>query len=338
MTTSRNTDFESTGERIVSNAFSHLLVKQKGQNIQADDMEFGKDQLNSLIKTLQADGLHLWKDKKAAVFLQLNRRIYTVGDQNTLVCTPGEDGVVDNFVYATGDDWVGTSTTSALTAGDSVIPIASLLSYNGVPFNSTCSNKIGIQNVDGDLEWFTVLSISALDVTIDGVLSEDVNDSGAVFIYRHDLGKPLKVYQEGVRLFQSSGSYEQPVHHQAWSDYDILPQKNTVGVVVQAAFQPKVGNMDIAIWPTTNTTANVLLFRYQAEIDIFSNTSSQDFPNEWILPLEWMLADQLAPSFSVSPQRQVIIAARADAAHEKVLDWDQDNSSIYLQPTIWPQQ
>lgn len=336
MTTSRNTRFSSTGARIVADAFADIMVEQEGQPLEASDAAFGERKLNEIIKSWQRDGIHLWKDKEGAVFTQLNRRVYGLGNQAQFVCASGDDATIDNPVYATDDDWVPTQTTASVSAGTSVIPVASLISYQGVPYNMTCANtKIGVQNENGDLEWFVVDSVSTLDVTITGTLANDVNEAASVFIYRKDMDKPLKVYQENVRVYQQKGNYENPVHYMSVTDYNLLPQKNISGLVVQAAYQPKIDSGDLYVWPTTNTTSNVILFRFQSEFDIFDGTRTQDFPNEWIRPLRAALAAELSVPYGIDQSRQQMLYQRASALYEDVLAWDQDNSSLFIQPQVW---
>ena len=336
MTTSRDTTFRSTGERIVINAFSHILVKQQGQNLEAEDAEFGEGLLNGLLKSWQADGLHLWKDREAAVFLERNRRTYLLGNQADTVYAPGEDAVVENRVYATQGDWVPTETTAAVTAGANVISVDSYLSYGGVTFDpSQGTVNVGILNVNRALEWFTVDSVAGLDITLSANLANDVNDRATVFIYREELTKPLEVYDENVRVWQGVNSYELPIHMLAWTDYNLLPQKNIEGIIVQAAYQPRIDNGELAVWPVTNTVDNVFLFRFQAELDIFNGTRTQDLPSEWIRALEWALASELGPAYGVDAQRQAMLDQRASGLKHQALDWDQDKSSMFLHPRFW---
>lgn len=338
MTTSRDTTLTSTGNEIITKAYSHLRVKQKGQNIGADDRLFAEELLNDLLKSWQRDGLHLWKETEGAVFLEQGRRTYTLGNQNTLVLTPGDDAIAGNIVHATKEDWVPTTTTAAQTAGNNTIEIDSLTGYSGTTFNTSGTVNVGVKNVNGDLEWFTTTSIVALTVTLSDNLAFDVDSDASVFIYRTEMDKPLKLMQENVRLYQQSESrYELPLYLLSLTDYNLLPVKDEVGTIVQAFYQPNIDNGSLTVWPTTNSVSNVILFRYQAEFDIFDGTRTQDLPNEWIRPLTWALAAELGPSRGVPLPRQQQLDSRAYALKEEVLAWDQDEASLFIQPRIWGQ-
>ena len=336
MTTSHDPTFTNTGNQSVDGAYAHIRVTQKGQTLAADDRAFAEGLLNGILKSWQRDGLHLWKETEGAVFLEKGRRTYTLGNQNTLVLTPGDDAIAGNVVHATKEDWIPTTTTAAQTAGNNTVAITSLTAYSGETLNTTGTLNVGVKNVNGDLEWFTTTSIVTLTVTLSGNLAFDVDSGASVFIYRTEMDKPLKLMQDNVRLWQEA-NYELPLYLLALTDYNLLPVKNETGTTVQAFYQPNIDNGTLTIWPTADNVSNVILFRYQAEFDIFDGTRTQDLPNEWIRPLTWALAAELGPSKGVPLPRQQQLDSRAVSLKNEVMDWDQDNSSLFIQPRIWGQ-
>jgi hypothetical protein len=339
MTTSNVTEYESTGAEIVGEALKIIRVSQANQPLKANDMSSGITSLNGLVKSWQRDGLHLWKDQEAAVFLSTGRRTYGIGSPPALGCDTAckADETFADTIYSTKGDWVYTATTAAILAGVDVIPVASLISYAGIEYNMTCAMLIGIENTAGLLDWYGITSNTGLDITINIPLVADVAEGATVYIYREadQLDKPLRLYQENVRLFQLSSSYELPINLLAWTDYNLLPQKHTVGIPVQISYNPNINGGEVAIWPTAESVQNVLLFRYQAGFDIFdSDTDTQDFPAEWIRPLTWALAAELGPQYGVPLQRQMALEQKAGALKEEVQAWDQDTSSLYLMPRL----
>jgi len=341
MTTSNVYEFESTGATIVKHAFQHIRVAQKGQPLKADYMNVGIEYLNGLVKSWQRDGLHLWKNKEAAVFLETGRRKYTLGAQASIACD--EDGckaddIEGAYVHATSGDWVLTSLTADAIAGDDVINIESWLSYEGIEYNTTCAMNIGIENVNGGMDWYSIAAVVDLEIALNDVLVNDVAENATVYIYREldQLEKPLKIYQENVRLYQVAANYELPLYLLSWTDYNLLPDKNETGIPVQAFYEPRINNTDLAIWPTSQSVNNVLLFRFQSPLEIFdSETDTQDFPSEWIRPLEWALAAELGMTYGIPPQRQMMLDQKASALKNEVEDWDQDNTSLFLYPREW---
>jgi hypothetical protein len=72
-----------------------------------------------------------------------------------------------------------------------------------------------------------------------------------------------------------------------------------------------------------------------AEIEIFDASYTQDLPPEWIRALGWALASELGASKGVALPRQQALDMRASSLKEQVLEWDQDNSSLFLFPRTW---
>lgn len=338
MTTSNITEFESTGANIVKHAFQHIRVTQKGQALSADDMQIGIEYLNGLIKSWQRDGLHLWKNKEAAVFLEVGRKKYTLGAQASIACDDEgcrADDIVGDYVHATSGDWVVTSLVSGEPAGNDVVNIASWTSYDGIEYSTACSMNIGIQNINGGMDWYSVAAVDGFEVALNDVLINEVEENATVFVYRENdqLEKPLKIYQENVRLYQIDNNYELPLHLLSYTEYSLLPCKNTKGTPVQAYYEPKINNTELSLWPTSRTVSSTLLFRFQSPIEVFdSDTDTQDFPDEWIRPLEWALAAELGATYGLPPQRQMMLDQKASALKTEVEAWDQDNTSLFLHP------
>ena len=261
------------------------------------------------------------KDKEAAVFLDVGRKFYEPG-------TAAE--------HATNDDWVPTRIAADAAIGANTIELPSVTptSYNGVTFTIAKDDYIGIET-DRQLEWFQVQSVSSPNVVINGTLANASATNKRVFIYRTKAEKPLKIYQENVRLWQDD-TYELPIYLFAWSEYNLLPNKGTQGLPVQIFYQPLISSTRIAVWPTTDRVSNVLLYRYQAPLEIFSTAAdTQDFPAEWIRPLSWALASEAGPTFGINPQRQAQIDARAASLKDEVTDWDQTNASLFIEPRFF---
>ena len=155
MTTSNETELERTGATIVKHAFQHIRVVQKGQNLAADDAQIGLEYLNGLIKSWQRDGLHLWKNKEAALFMETGRKKYHLGAQASIACDAdgcNADNITGAYVHATSGDWVLTKLTADALAGTDTINIESWKSYEGIEYNTSCAMNIGVENVNGGMD------------------------------------------------------------------------------------------------------------------------------------------------------------------------------------------
>jgi hypothetical protein len=330
MTTSGVTQTGVTGDDIVAQAFGFIRVTQKGQTLDDDDERYGRELLNGIVKNWQRDGLHLWKDKEAALFLNVGQRYYDVS---------GTAQLTGATTVATSGDWVSMTLTANAVATDMTITVESItpLGYSGQTFTIAEFDRVGVVNNNGAIEWFVVsVDPTGSTITLDLPLTVDADSGNTVYVYRELATKPLKIYQENVRLWQGPTAYELPLYLLAYTEYNMLPQKNIQGTVVQAFYSPEIDSSRITIWPTSDTSENVLLFRYQSPLEIFdTQADTPDFPQEWQRPLAWALASELGPSYGIPAPRQAQIDARAASLYDSVLDWDQDNSSIFLQPRSW---
>ena len=343
MTVSNVTEYEATGSTIVKNAFKRIRITQKGQSLDPDDARDGLEALNGIVKSWQRDGLHLWKNKEAAVFLETGRRTYSLGNPGSVSCDPDgcrADEIAGPSVMATSGDWVLTTITADADTATDTVNIASLMSYAGITYNTACAMNIGIQNAVNGIDWYTIadIDLTTLDVMLNVNLVNDILSGATVYIYRQNdqLEKPLKIYQENVRLYQVDSRYELPLYLLAWTDYNLLPEKDITGVPVQAFYEPRINSTDLAIWPTSESVKNVLLFRFQSPLNVFdSDSDTQDFPSEWIRPLEWALAAELGPIYGIPQPRQASLDNRAASLKDEVMDWDQDNTSLYIYPRMW---
>jgi len=336
MTTTLDTTYASTANQIIQDAYEHLRVKQKGQALDADDQAQAERYLNNIIKDLQKDGLFLWKEKEAAVFFEPDRRTYQLGNQTTYVVAADDTPVINNEVWATEGDWVGTTLTADAAASQAVINITSLDAYSGTTFNTTGTTaiQVGVELDDGTMQWSTLTSIATLAITLTDNLTGAAASGNRVFMYLRHLDKPLKILKDNVRIWQSSTS-ETPIFLQSWTDYNLLADKGTAGFPVQIAYSPEIDTGTLAVWPISDSIVNVLLFRYMSPFDIFDGTAIQDAPPEWTRTLGWMLAAELGSSKGVPLQRQGYLDTKASALKEDLLDWDTDNSSLFLQPRQW---
>jgi hypothetical protein len=332
-----------TGAYIVQKAFEHIRVKQQGQNLQDEDQALALDVLNDLIKSWQREGLSLWKEEDVALFLPKGRNKFTVGQAELLL----DNSTEYNTVYGTVGDWVRTTTTAASAAAATTIDITSFTSQHGVTINTSDLTlnpmSLLVENTSGDLDYYAISSISSLEITVSSI-STAIDSGATVYIYydhndisgnaNTDRKKPLKIYPEAIRLQQST-TYEIPINLIAMDDYARLPDKTSQGTPVQIAYQPKVDNTDIYVWPPTDNVENVLLFRCQMPFDIFNvSTDRHDLPSEWVRPLEWALAAELGQAFGIDLNRQMYLDQKAATLYQQALEHDQDNASWFMQPLL----
>src|SRR3990167_1103697 len=79
MATSSSTDFSVTATDIVTDAYIMLEAVGIGETLSGDDYVLGLRWLNYMVKTWQAQGLHLWTETEGLVFVTADQISYQLG-------------------------------------------------------------------------------------------------------------------------------------------------------------------------------------------------------------------------------------------------------------------
>src|ERR1700761_6557593 len=106
MTTSGTSSFNATRDQII------LAALRKLQAISANETSVNPTlitncafQLNALVKSLNATGLHIWTEEEATIFLQPNQNSYTLGGTTT-------DNATGSYTATTLSASAGSGATS----------------------------------------------------------------------------------------------------------------------------------------------------------------------------------------------------------------------------------
>jgi len=290
---------EKTRNDIINGALELIGVKAADESAQADDVQVSAVALDWMVKSWQATGAHLWTRTDATLFLVTGQAKYVIG--STADAT---------------ETFTETTTTSALSGGTTVIPIAN---STGLAINDFLAVKLD----DGTLTFSVVTSISPVTIT-DG-LASDAASGNAVFFYRTKLGKTLKI--PDARRRQSSQDIE--MVQLGRIDYLNLPDKEQQGTPVQFYYDPKINTGDLFLWPTPQTTDTIIKFTFYKPIDVFDTSDDEaDFPNEWLEALVYNLAVRVASRFSQPLPNEVAVLALK--LYQDSLDWDQGDASIFF--------
>ena len=117
------------------------------------------------------------------------------------------------------------------------------------------------------------------------------------------------------------------------SDYFRLPNKNSVGIPTQFYFDPQIGLSPFYIWPTPTSvddTVTLTMQRKLLDFDLASDTP--DFPAEWLDALTYGLAHRLSPEYGLALNERQYLKQEALEMKANAMAWDQEPTSIFLQP------
>jgi hypothetical protein len=308
MATSGVTDYTSNRNQIVDMAFYYINVYDVSDPIDAADRAYANRLLNMMIKSWQAQDLHLWKKKEAVLFLQYGQTTYELGSSGA--------NATEDAVYAElGDDEASGSTTLTLDSTEDM----------------TVGDYIGIQLDSGYLQWTTISTIpNSTTVTIPAPgLTGDATSGNVVYTYTTKIVRPLRVY--GARR-NSSGDLDTPMFLISHMDYFNLPNKTITGTPNSFCYDPLIPMGRLYVWPAPITVTDKIKFTYYEPIQIFNEaTDDPDFPDEWVEPLAKQLGVQLSYRYG---KRDSINSLKNDADQllKQILSFDNEDASVFLQP------
>ena len=103
--------------------------------------------------------------------------------------------------------------------------------------------------------------------------------------------------------------------------------------VSQWYYDPQLSKGDLYIWQTASNVNNVLRFTYVRPLQISTELlDSPDIPAEWDNPLVWNVAKELTIEYPVPDSRYNRIDERATNTLRDVLDFDMEDSYMWIQP------
>lgn len=313
MTTSGNYTITNNANDIVKAALRKCGAIDVSQDIEIEDMNTGLDELNRLVKFLQAKGANLWKEGDGVLFLDVGKGSYSIGPTGDECCESSD------FVASTlsGDEAIaqtvlGITSTAGMTAAD----------------------KIGIELDDGTRQWTTIVSVdSTTVVTVTNSLTVAAASGNTVYTFTNLIDRPLAILGEMTR-FQTTVSDDQiPVSRWARERYLNQPDKTTTGDVVNDYYNPTLVNGTYYLWQPSSTVKGLVRFSYQTPIQVFSTTANTpDFPDEWYLALVFKLAEILAPEYKTTFEKFQTIKLLSAEYMEDVFGFDQDMAPLDMAP------
>lgn len=311
---STSTDFNLTGAQIVEKAFSLAGIKSQEQPLEASELQDGLTSLNLMVKSWQAQGLHLWSKEEGILFITPGKTDYLLGDTGDKA-TSFDDYASSTLTVAAAllSTTLRVVTTTGMTAGD----------------------NIGIQLDNGTRQWTAIVSVdSATDLTITDPLVNTAAIGNTVFAYTNQVERPLRIL--GARRGTAGNSEEIEVTpFESRSHYFNQPNKSDQGTIIQYFYAPTLGNGRIYLWQTGQSINDFVRFTFERPLkDFDSSNDLSDFPIEWLEVLVYNLATRLGVEYNAPPSRLQRISAIADNLLDEALGFDTDLLHLEIQPDI----
>jgi arginine repressor len=165
LATSGSINYNQTRNELIYDALALIGVYGVGRTISAEDMQFSSNMLNKMIKTYQADGLHLWAKEEGYLFVADNTGNYTVSADSTSARTAlRSDSQIQELTIAAsaGASSVAVNTTTGMAVND----------------------IIGIVSDDDTVSWGTISAVnSSTSLGIAPTLSADAAIGSKVYVF-----------------------------------------------------------------------------------------------------------------------------------------------------------
>lgn len=316
MATSGSTNYSVTRDDIVTEALQLCGVVEEGGSATANQLTDCSRTLNMLIKHDMTDALQLWLDTTLVIF--------PVKGQKTLTAaTSGGDRMcLESQLVTTKLNGDHASGATTLTVDDTT--------------SMTASDIIGIVTDDSDIHWTTISSVaSSTSLVIASGLDSTASDNDRVYTYTTAFTQ--KVARLNEAWIRSTDDLDIPINLISKRDYSLLSNKLEAGRINQIWFDPQRATSIFNVWMVpddsyTNDRIYVYVSRYIEDFD--AATDDADYPQEWYMPLVWVLAMHVGPKYGVTGARLKEITERAIALKESALDFDVEDRAIHISPAF----
>jgi hypothetical protein len=315
MSTSGSYSFTLTKTNIIARAFQLINVYDLNSTIDSDDYSYASDALNLMLKSWEAEGIHLWKRRQATLFPALNQYQYQLGSVS------GADNVANTYV--------ATTVATAVTNASSTVIVNSVTGM-------AIGNFVGLELDDGTRQWGTISNIVSKTLTVSFTTTTTAAVNNTVIVYSAKINRPLK-FIRATTIDLNNSNAEVTLQDLNFDDYFDLPVKNSPGRPVNYYYDYVLNNGlsytgSVFLYPQPNDVSVLLNFTYYDSIqDMINNTDNADLPQEWLKTIVWNLACDLATAYGKLTELQQLAPA-ADKLKLMLERFDNDDSALRIRP------
>lgn len=311
MASSGSTNFDVVTNQIIQEALELLGVVGPGDTVSGDDYSSCLRTLNLMIKTWQSQGIHLWTEQEAILFLNEDQVRYQLGGASA---------------DEASDEVIKTELSADEASGQTTLSIDSSASM-------TVLDNIGIELDDGTIHWTTITSIpDSTSVIINSALASAASENNNVYVYTTIMGRPLEITQARLLRDDNTTITMRPLSRR---EYFSIPNRTVTSTPIQYFSDYQKDKTFIYIYPASETVANRIELSYKRLIEDFDNsTDSADFPQEWLGAIIYNLAVAAAPKYFKEEKVNGMISTLASQYLQGLKSYDQEKVSFKLRPNI----
>lgn len=257
--------------------------------------------LNLMLKSWEAQGIHLWTYTEGSLFLQVGQSKYDFTDSDTMLA----------------NEFFDTALSQAEISGASTVTLDDVT-------NIANTDNIGIIDATNTLFWTTVNGAPAGNVvTLTDVLPTAVVEGAVVYTYKVTTPAFIPVSRILDVRRRESDDYEIPINFESREDYFDLPNKEQRGLPIQAYYSRQEPQGIMYLWTTPDNATSVINFTYERKLQIITGDAETfDIPSYWFQALAFGVADRMTYKFSTSPERRAAIKQDAVMYLDEALSFD----------------
>lgn len=315
MATSNSYSFSLNKLQILTRALQLINIAPLTGEVDNAVLSHASDKLNMMIKLWEAEGIKLWKRREAVLFTQLNQNSYQIGSVS------GADRATNTYV--------STTVSANVAQGTNQLTLTDVTGLSD-------GMNIGLELDSEERQWGTITNINSSTnvVTVSFTTTDTAASGQTVVAYSSLINRPLRILR-ATYLNLKSSSVEVRIELISYDKYFNLPNKTIAGNPTNAYYSRLINNAlpytgTLFVYPVPNVTATIITFTYLDCIqDMLNNSDDPDFPQEWLYPLIFNLAVELAYDYQKFEEIQ-ILQPKADQLKAVIDTFDADDAPLEL--------
>lgn len=303
-------DLIVTRNEIIRAAMRKIGLLKKDQEPSKAEYDNASLALNGMIRAWQTEGIALWKNKTATLYLNTDTVAYDLSPTG------------DHFTLGS----VETEVATAASSGDTTIEVDSITDIDD-------GDHIGIELDDNSLQWTTVDGTpSGTTVTIDDALTDDVNVDAHVYVYTNKAQRPIEIVEARLR---NDDDTDVPIEMLSREEYMRMTNKGSDANPTGIYYDPQLTAGKLYVYNAITDVANRLILTVKYPLQIFdAGDDDPDFPADWTNALIYNLAVELAPEKpeELDSQKMQIVFSKAEDYKANAFLSDRDAQYIVFGP------
>lgn len=306
MSVTNTTIFNLTRNEIMDASARVTGYLGAGETLSVEDQTNRSQALNIMVKSWATRGLALWVTTTLEIDLIPGVFSYdispTAGYVHSISASGGSGYLAGGTWTATNGNGTGTDASGTYTTDGNLVTAMTILvpgdSYTSAPTAVTFSGAGTAATITAEIR----------DVT------------------SH---KPLRLLDSS--FVRDTNSADIILRQLSRSDYNMRSPKNQTGVPVDFYYQPGYYTGTLYLLNVPSTTGYTFHAQTQRHFfDLVAGSDNFDFPAEWLLPLKWGLAAEMALEDGVSMDKLSYIEQRAQYHLDNAFNSSVEEASTYF--------